>query len=97
MTRSAGLILAFALVATTTGHARAATPHPVDTTWLVWTSRMEGASVNVEEAAQRLAITAQQMHQAGRVNALGLLVSDALELRRRMSSAALAAQVKPQG
>jgi hypothetical protein len=69
---------------------------PANTTWLVWTSRVEGASVNVEEAARQLASTADEMHRTGRVEALSLLVSDALKLRRRVSSAALAVQVPTQ-
>ena len=35
---------------------------PTDTAWLVWTSRVEGATVNVEEAARKLAKTADEMN-----------------------------------
>lgn len=61
--------------------------------WMVHTARMEGASVNVEEAAADLQRTATQISEGGRLTALSALAADAAKLERRVVSAKLAAQV----
>jgi hypothetical protein len=61
--------------------------------WMVHTARMEGASVNVEEAAADLQRTAAQIAEGGRLTALSALAADAAKLERRVVSAKLAAQV----
>ena len=61
--------------------------------WMVRVARMEGASVNVEEAAAGLQRTAEEISAGGRLNALSALKADAAHLDRRMISARLAAEV----
>ena len=64
-----------------------------DQLWIVHTARMEGASVNVEEAAADLQKTAAAIAEGGRLTALAALAADAEKLDRRVVSARLAAQV----
>ena len=64
-----------------------------DKAWLVRASRMEGAAGNVREAAQALQGAARSITAGGRVQAVAELSSAAAELDRRVSSAALAAEV----
>lgn len=61
--------------------------------WMVRIARMEGASVDVEEAAAAVAATAQSIADAGRVQDIALLSGQARELERKVISASLAAQV----
>ena len=61
--------------------------------WMVRVARMEGASVNVEEAASALRETAQGIADGGRLTALSALKADAAQLDRRIISARLAAEV----
>lgn len=62
-------------------------------TWNLRLARMEGASVNVEEAAQALASSAGRVGDSGRIHGLSELVSDAGELNRRVVSLTLATGV----
>jgi len=62
-------------------------------TWMVRVARMEGASVNIEEAAGALAQTAARVAAGGRLTALSGLQADAEQLERRIISARLAAEV----
>lgn len=61
--------------------------------WRVRVARMEGASVNIEEAASDLERTARQIADGGRLTALSALKADAAQLDRRIISARLAADV----
>lgn len=61
--------------------------------WLVRVARMEGASVNVEEAASAIQRTATEIADGRRLRALSALKADAAHLDRRIISARLAAQV----
>jgi hypothetical protein len=61
--------------------------------WMVKVARMEGASVDVEEAAAALAVTAQAIADAGRVQDVALLSGQAEALKRKVISASLAAEV----
>jgi|GEM_PF-3210937 len=61
--------------------------------WMVRVARMEGASVDVEEAAAMVAATAQSIADAGRVQDVALLSGQAQQLRRKVISATLAAEV----
>ncbi|MEC7946603.1 MAG: hypothetical protein VX265_03485 [Myxococcota bacterium] len=61
--------------------------------WLVRVARMEGASVNVEEAASAIQRTATEIADGGRLRALSALKADAAHHDRRIISARLAAQV----
>lgn len=56
-------------------------------------ARMEGASVNVEEAAGELVESASRVGQSGRIHGLSELVADASELNRRVVSLTLATEV----
>lgn len=97
----AGLGLALTAVADDpppTAPASAAAPASVldaDTraTWMVRVARMEGASVDVEEAAAAVAATAQSIADAGRVQDVALLSGQAQQLKRKVISASLAADV----
>lgn len=62
-------------------------------TWLVRVARMEGASVNIEEAASALAQTAGRVAEGGRLTALSGIKADAVHLERRIISARMAAEV----
>ena len=62
-------------------------------TWMVRTSRMEGAAVNVKEAAADLRATAEQVAASGRLTDVAVISSQAFELNRRVVSAGLAAKV----
>ena len=62
-------------------------------TWMVRIARMEGASVDVEEAARAVADTARQISESGRVSDVALLSGRADLLRRKVISATLAADV----
>lgn len=61
--------------------------------WMVRIARMEGASVDVEEAAAAVAATAQSIADAGRLQDVALLSGQTRELERKVISATLAAQV----
>ena len=61
--------------------------------WMVRVARMEGASVDVEEAAAALAATAQSIADAGRVQDVALLSGQAELLKRKVISASLASEV----
>ena len=56
-------------------------------------ARMEGASVNVEEAAQALTASAAQVGKSGRMHGLSGIMADAAELNRRVVSLRLATEV----
>ncbi len=62
-------------------------------TWMVRIARMEGASVDVEEAAAAVAATAQSIADAGRVQDVALLSGQAEQLKRKVISATLASEV----
>lgn len=62
-------------------------------TYFLRLARMEGASVNVEEAAQALSASAARVGQSGRMHGLSELVADAGELNRRVVSLTLATEV----
>ena len=64
-----------------------------DPQWIIRTARMEGASANIEEEARKLASTARSIVNSGRVHGLSLLVSDSLDLHRRVVSAGFAAEI----
>ena len=61
--------------------------------WAVRMARMEGASTNVEEAAEELARTARRIAEGGRITAFSDLASDAVQLNRRVVSLGLATGV----
>ena len=61
--------------------------------WAVRMARMEGASTNVEEAAEELVRTARRIAEGGRVTALSDLASDAVQLNRKVVSLSLATGV----
>ena len=61
--------------------------------WAVRMARMEGASINVEEAARELGATATRISDSGRLQGLSELVADATQLNRRVVSLSLAAEV----
>jgi hypothetical protein len=82
-------LLLLAPAATAQGDAEAA----LQEQWLVRVARMEGASVNVEEAAGDVHRTARAIADGGRLTALSALVADAAALDRRVVSAKLAAGV----
>ena len=65
-------------------------------TWMLRVARMEGASVDVEEAARAVADTARGIAEAGRVQDVALLSGRARELERKVASAGLAADVLAQ-
>jgi len=81
--------------------ARAQDPAPVDSvldeearrSWMVRIARMEGASVDVEEAARAVADTARQISESGKVSDVALLSGRAEVLHRKVISATLAADV----
>lgn len=62
-------------------------------TWMVRIARMEGATVDIEEAAAAVAATAQSIADAGRVQDVALLSGQARELQRKVISASMAANV----
>lgn len=82
-------LLLLAPVATAQGDEEAA----LQEKWLVRVARMEGASVNIEEAAQDVQRTAQAIADGGRLTALSALAADAAMLDKRVVSAKLAAEV----
>ena len=62
-------------------------------TWMVRIARMEGASVDVEEAARAVADTARKISDSGRISDVALLSGRADQLKRKVISATLAADV----
>lgn len=66
---------------------------PEDRPRLVAVARMEGAAIDTKEAATALRATTSQIVATGRLGGLVQLRSDTNELRRRVESMALAAQV----
>lgn len=68
---------------------------PADT-WSLRTSRMEGAAVNVREAAEALQATAEGIASTGRVKDVAVLRSQALALHQKVASASLAATMLDQ-
>ncbi len=62
-------------------------------TWMVRIARMEGASVDVEEAARAVAQAARGIAASGEARDVAVLSGSAAELRRKVISATLAAQV----
>lgn len=61
--------------------------------WTIHTARMEGAAVNVREAADAVAAEAQRVADSGRIQAAARLASQVSDLNRRVVSASLAAEV----
>jgi len=61
--------------------------------WMVRIARMEGASVDVEEAARAVADTAQKIAESGQVSDVALLSGRAAALNRKVISATLASSV----
>lgn len=62
-------------------------------TWMVRIARMEGASVDVEEAARAVADTARAISESGKIGDVALLSGRADQLKRKVISATLAADV----
>lgn len=62
-------------------------------TWMVRIARMEGATVDIEEAAATVAATAKAIAEAGRVQDVALLSGQARQLERKVISAGMAADV----
>ena len=69
---------------------------PADT-WSLRTSRMEGAAVNVREAAEALRATADGIATLGRVKDVAVIHSQATLLHQKVVSASLAARLLDQG
>jgi hypothetical protein len=65
---------------------------PADT-WMVQIARMEGASSDVQAAAEALTLTARRVAEGGRIAELPRLQAQARELNRKVSSAVLASEV----
>jgi len=63
-----------------------------DIEWVVRTARLEGASVNVVEAAHAVRTTADEIDQSGRLQRLAELESLTKELNWRVISAKMAAE-----
>jgi hypothetical protein len=61
--------------------------------WRVRLARMEGASVNVEEAATALISTTNRITERGRMQGMSDLSNAAQQLNRRVVSLTLATQV----
>jgi len=61
--------------------------------WNLRTVRMEGAAVNVNEAAEHLSETANKMVKSGQIALLPELISDSIQLNQRVLSAVMAAEV----
>lgn len=61
--------------------------------WLLRTSRMEGAAVDVAEAAQAVGAVARQVGADGYLHSLAALKAQAIVLNRQVASAHLAAEV----
>lgn len=64
-----------------------------DQTWLIRTSRMEGAALNVREAAAELKTVTAAVADGGRLYDVARIHHLGFELNRRVVSAGLAAQV----
>lgn len=64
--------------------------------WLLRTSRMEGAAVDVAEAAQAVSALARQVGADGYLHSLAALKAQATVLNRQVASARLAAEVLDQ-
>lgn len=62
-------------------------------TWLIRTSRMEGAALNVREAAGELRAATAAVADGGRLHDVARISSLAFELNRRVVSAGLAAKI----
>ena len=62
-------------------------------TFFLRLARMEGASVNVEEASQALFASAERVGSSGRIHGLSEIVADATELNRRVVSLRLATEI----
>jgi len=62
-------------------------------TWMVRIARMEGATVDIEEAAAAVSATAQSIADAGRVQDVALLSGRARQLQRKVTSASMAASI----
>jgi hypothetical protein len=69
---------------------------PVPESWMVRVARMEGASVDVEEAAAALHGVASEIAATGRIHSVSSLSAHARELQRKVTSARLAARVLDQ-
>ena len=61
--------------------------------WAIRTARMEGAAVNIEEAAKALRDTADRVSSGERLVSLDELSSDVAQLNLRVVSAGLAAEI----
>lgn len=90
------LLLALALQLGVAGAADPDDPAAARTAWMVGIARMEGASVDVEEAGARLAEALRAAGGGGRVQRLPAVRTRADELHRLVLSADLAARnLKP--
>ncbi len=69
---------------------------PVPESWMVRVARMEGASVDVEAAAGRVAAVAGEIAATGRIHSMSRLSAEVAELQRKVTSAHLAARVLDQ-
>ena len=99
-TRSAGsaLVLALGLGLATRASGQDDTPAPAPSAeenqaWSVKLARMEGASVNVQEAALATQDSARRIASSGRITGLSDLLNDSIELNRRVVSLRLATEV----
>ena len=66
---------------------------PGTDTWMVQIARMEGASSDVQAAAEALTLSARRVADGGRIAELPRLQAQARELNRKVSSAVLASEV----
>jgi len=66
---------------------------PAGGRWLLRTSRMEGAAVDVAEAAQAFGAAARSVGEDGHLHRLAELKARATVLNRQVASARLAAEV----
>lgn len=69
---------------------------PAGDRWLLRTSRMEGAAVDVAEAAQAFGAAARGVGEDGYLHSLAELKARATVLNRQVASARLAAEVLDQ-
>ncbi|MEL6342287.1 MAG: hypothetical protein AAFV53_04095 [Myxococcota bacterium] len=73
--------------------ARAQDPLTDDTSWMVRTSRMQGAASDIQIAAASFQNTSRAMTEEGRLQGVALLFGKAQELDQKVTAARLAAEV----
>ena len=95
---ASGLVLALGLGMAPRASGQDDTPAPAPSAeenqaWSVKLARMEGASVNVQEAALATQDSARRIASSGRITGLSDLLNDSIELNRRVVSLRLATEV----